>query len=725
MFKNALKVSHISLSFFLFFAFTIFLAYGCGGEEEKDCSLVQNPCEELSKLSCNTSGSQILVCQENEDGCLQWGTYMDCQAEGKICDDTGEQPTCKCNNTCPEKNQMRCQGTAIQTCEENEHGCLGWVTTTDCKDENKICDDSGLAPQCVQGCTDECNYVDETGCDGTQIQTCAMSTMGCLEWVAGTDCADTGQICEIINNTATCVSSCTDECTQENSTRCKDTDPSTIIEICQRGTDGCLHWSQGINCADENKICFHDSETGLTECRSVCTDECPAANETRCNLTVIEKCEMGSEGCLVWNPQTDCATSGLRCDDTSEPATCVSGSGESCSDIELITTVPFTKTGTDFTADYSDDMAFTDSSCEARSSGQVEAVFAIDLMPGQELYVQERGGLDAVVSLQSTCGSSSPCIISDDFWYDDGPARYTASSYERIYIIIEALSDSPWETDYEIYVDIVPPENCGDGNDNDLDTFTDCDDSDCFGNSTYCTTETNCNDGNDNDGDGTTDCNDSDCSSLDVCQPYKGYWQEFGSDEPVDLTNHSIIFQPAPSDVNLYTWTSSGGTTSYPVTPGTGTVSTQNLSLTDDSYSNYSFGGGNTFNFFRNTYSSMFIGSNGFITFGEGDTDFSPSLSDFFDTPRIATFWRDLNPSTGGTVTVDEFSDRIVITFDSVPRAFSTQTVSFQTILHFQSSTTPGVIEFHYLGIQVPDSGMVGIGNGVGNGTYPSETNFI
>jgi hypothetical protein len=82
----------------------------------------------------------------------------------------------------------------------------------------------------------------------------------------------------------------------------------------------------------------------------------------------------------------------------------------------------------------------------------------------------------------------------------------------------------------------------------------------------------------------------------------------------------------------------------------------EQLSLTDDSFVQVMQG---PFcpatEFYNQTYFSIFVGSNGYVTFGTGDTSLSENQSTF-DTsyPRIAGAWDDLNPSLGGTISYIE-----------------------------------------------------------------------
>lgn len=88
------------------------------------------------------------------------------------------------------------------------------------------------------------------------------------------------------------------------------------------------------------------------------------------------------------------------------------------------------------------------------------------------------------------------------------------------------------------------------------------------------------------------------------------------------------------------------------IAPG---VTTQNISLGDDSTFNFSLASyGFTLPYFTQTYSSVFVNSNGSLSFGAGNTDYTATASEFLGgTPQIAGFWTDLNPSAGGTVVMN------------------------------------------------------------------------
>src|SRR4051794_29062870 len=64
----------------------------------------------------------------------------------------------------------------------------------------------------------------------------------------------------------------------------------------------------------------------------------------------------------------------------------------------------------------------------------------------------------------------------------------------------------------------------------------------------------------------------------------------------------------------------------------------------DDCFEQVSFGPGQTINYFGQTYDSLFVGSNGYVTFGSGLTKYVPEpLLSRFAPPMIAAVWTDLD----------------------------------------------------------------------------------
>ncbi|NQX58476.1 hypothetical protein [Paenibacillus qinlingensis] len=144
----------------------------------------------------------------------------------------------------------------------------------------------------------------------------------------------------------------------------------------------------------------------------------------------------------------------------------------------------------------------------------------------------------------------------------------------------------------------------------------------------------------------------------------------------------------------------------------------QRLNLTDDSFISVPFGGGFTFTFYGVVYTSVFVNSNGNLTFGVGDTSFSESVPAFIGgPPRIAPLWDDLDPDPfpplspfagGGAVFARQDPDRFVVTWYSVPE-FATDNVNTMQIVLFNT----GVIGFAYDRLDSND-GLVGVASGAG-----------
>lgn len=110
-----------------------------------------------------------------------------------------------------------------------------------------------------------------------------------------------------------------------------------------------------------------------------------------------------------------------------------------------------------------------------------------------------------------------------------------------------------------------------------------------------------------------------------------------------------------------------------------------NLDLGDDDYIEIALPW--PFPFCGQSYNSVFVGSNGYLTFGQGDTDYSESISEFLNNePRIAALWDDLNPTAGGTITAGAVGADFVVSYSNVPEFFSTGSNSFDITLRSDGS---------------------------------------
>ena len=136
------------------------------------------------------------------------------------------------------------------------------------------------------------------------------------------------------------------------------------------------------------------------------------------------------------------------------------------------------------------------------------------------------------------------------------------------------------------------------------------------------------------------------------------------------------------------------------------------LSLGDDEVSG-AISLGFNFDFYGNTYSQVYVSSNGFLTFNPGSDDgccSGPSLPDGNSDPSnlVAGFWNDLNNPQGNIryqTTGSPGSQEFVVGFYDVPHFFDGPRVTFEMILHEGSNN----IELQY-GAAPNDGSSVTIG---------------
>jgi len=210
---------------------------------------------------------------------------------------------------------------------------------------------------------------------------------------------------------------------------------------------------------------------------------------------------------------------------------------------------------------------------------------------------------------------------------------------------------------------------------------------------------------------------------FDVAPPPDYFVEWFDAGGPNDTGNQSWLFTPDGSPA-FYSVVRTAVETSFPTDPAGGTT----LILTDDSTVLVTPTGGAQVKLYGSSYPNFYVGSNGYVTFGSGDSNLTESLVNHFSKPRVAALFDDLNPAAGGTIKWRQLTDRIAVTFQGVPEYAASNSNSFQIELFFD-----GRIRITCLGIAATD-GLIGLSRGLGVpggfvesdfSTYPSPPTVV
>lgn len=181
-----------------------------------------------------------------------------------------------------------------------------------------------------------------------------------------------------------------------------------------------------------------------------------------------------------------------------------------------------------------------------------------------------------------------------------------------------------------------------------------------------------------------------------------GHFTELFAASPFDLDNMSLEFTPNGSSA-FYSLCRKP-ITELPTNPAGGTT----LPLGDDDYEVVTLSGGAQASLYGQTSSTLYVGSNGYVTFGEGDSEYYESLVAHFGKKRISALFDDLDPSSGGSVSWQQFGDRAVVTFLNVHEYDMSATNTFQIEMFFD-----GRIVVSYLSVAATD-GLAGLSAGLG-----------
>lgn len=129
--------------------------------------------------------------------------------------------------------------------------------------------------------------------------------------------------------------------------------------------------------------------------------------------------------------------------------------------------------------------------------------------------------------------------------------------------------------------------------------------------------------------------------------------------------------------------------------------------------------GGQTVKLYGQSYSSFFVGSNGYVTFTTSDTDSTESLNDHFDTPRISMLFDDLDNTENGFMSAQQLADRAVVTWYQVPQDGAGDSNTFQLEMFFD-----GRIVMNWLEINPGIDCIIGLSEGQGIDVDFFESDF-
>jgi hypothetical protein len=166
-----------------------------------------------------------------------------------------------------------------------------------------------------------------------------------------------------------------------------------------------------------------------------------------------------------------------------------------------------------------------------------------------------------------------------------------------------------------------------------------------------------------------------------------------------DLSNRSVTFLPRANDYQVIT-----GPAAYETVAG----NLMPLTLQDDD--TYLLALPFPFVFYGITHNSVYVNTDGNLTFNESDTSHSDrDLRRVVEgAPRIAPLLDDFLPNQTGHISVTAFPDHVRVDWQSINEYARTQPSTFQVILN-----SNGIVQFNYLTVNIV-GGVVGMSPGKG-----------
>jgi len=200
-----------------------------------------------------------------------------------------------------------------------------------------------------------------------------------------------------------------------------------------------------------------------------------------------------------------------------------------------------------------------------------------------------------------------------------------------------------------------------------------------------------------------TDDNGGACYTFTTPDVPSYFTELYTADNDLDFT--SLTFTPNGSQ-DFYAGCAEA-ITALSTDPNDGTV----LSPSDDNSILVNLTDGQTVSLYGTAYSSFYFGSNGYITFTQGDSDWDETIAEHFAMPRISVLYDDWSPQISGLTTWQQLADRVVVSYVNVPEYSTSNSSTFQVEMYFS-----GEIVLSYLNVDATD-GLAGLS--AGGGTPP------
>ena len=215
---------------------------------------------------------------------------------------------------------------------------------------------------------------------------------------------------------------------------------------------------------------------------------------------------------------------------------------------------------------------------------------------------------------------------------------------------------------------------------------------------------------------------DSATSVGDFTFPFTDAWKILGVN-PFDLEGLRLRFTPTDGLAREYTLAA----TTSPI----GSTEPSGFSLlplfanTDDGTINLACIGWAA-TVLGGTFTSLWVNTNGSVSFGSGSTADFPSKVSLSNGPRrIAGLWRDLHPGVGGTLTgscAPEGMGQVVrIVWNAVPNFGGANTHTFAIVVHGAGTGLDNVIDIDYGTVTSSSGELVGLGGNTGTPFNPDD----